>query len=174
VRSLRFETTLLAAAALSLAAATALAQGESLEGTYQLTIDGEAAQQRIERAIESATDDMGPLRETIAANRLEDRNPAIDWLTIDLREDTIWIRYGDESFDLPRGHFGDVPVPGGETAQARARIRGGTLLVDWRMEDGRRHDVFELNGDTLQLTLRTTSEKLPDDVQYLLPFRRSS
>jgi hypothetical protein len=170
---LRLETLLLAAGA-SLLVATALAQSDSaFEGTYRLTIDREAAQARIERAIEAATDDMGPLREAVATNRLEDRNPVIEELAIDLREDTVGIRYGDERFDLPRGRFGPVPVPGGETAQARARIRANRLLVDWRMEDGRRHDVFRLNGDRLILTLRTTSEKLPDDVLYRLPFRRT-
>lgn len=175
-RSLRFETLLLATAAACLVAATALAQSdrsEAIEGTYRLAMDRDAAAERIEEAIERATEDMGPLREAVGRNRLEERNPVIDSLAIDVREDTIRVRYGDQRFELPRGHFGDVSVPGGETARVRARIRGGRLLVDWRMEDGRRHDVFRLDGDRLVLTLRTTSEKLPDDVLYRLPFRRA-
>jgi len=177
MRSPRFETLLLATAAACLLAATALAQSDrgdpAIEGTYRLTIDRDVAEERIEEAIETATDDMGPLREAIGSNRLEERNPVIDELAIDVREDTIRVRYGDRRFDLPRGDFGSVEVPGGETARVRARIRDDRLLVDWRMEEGRRHDVFRLNGDQLILTLRTASDQLPDDVLYRLPFRRA-
>lgn len=169
---LRFGGSLLVAL-VSLLGASALAQtGLAFEGTYRLTMGHAAARTRIEQAIEAATDDMGPLRRSVANRRLEARNPVVAELEIDLRDDTIWIRYADESFDLPRNRFGSVPVPGGETAQARARIRGDRLLVDWRMEDGTRHDVFRLNGNQLVLTLRVESDQLPEDVLYRLPFRR--
>ncbi len=156
----------------SLVASLALAQsGPSLAGHYALATSRSAAEATIERAIDAATKEMGPLRGHVARNRLEAKNPVLGSIDIAVDESRVRIGYGDHTFAIQRGAFGAVRTPDGETAQARATLEGNRLTVDWRLDQGSRRDVFVREGDTLRLSIQISHEQLPADMRYRLRFR---
>ncbi len=152
----------------------ASAQSSGFDGTYRLSVSHERAAATIAHAIEAAVEDMGPLREHIGSNRLEEKNPVLSSIRIALTDRRARIDYGDSSFDLNRGSFEGLTTPDGESARARARVQGNRLIVDWRLDDAQRRDVFVRGEDgTLRLSVRITSDQLPAPVEYQLTYRAS-
>ena len=147
------------------------ASTSGLDGRYRLAMSSERAESVIHAAIEKATEEMGPLREHIGHNRLEDKNPVLQSIEIRLSTQSARIRYGEFTFDIPRGGFGSVRTPDEESARARARTEGNRLVVDWRLDGAQRRDVFVRDGDSLTLSVHIRAEALPDDVRYRLRFR---
>ncbi|MBX3250477.1 MAG: hypothetical protein KF901_25095 [Myxococcales bacterium] len=143
-----------------------------LPGTYRLGPSAERAREAINAAIDEGVAAMGPLRRAVGRRRLRAKNRVVSELEIALVGERVRVRYDDERYEVRLGGYEPVTLPDGERVQLRARLRGATLTLDWKTDDGDRRDTFtRLANGTLVFGVTITSDQLPNPVRYRIVYR---
>ncbi len=155
--------------------ATPEAAGSGLEaflGTYH-PVDTSQHAAVIDRAIETGTESMSPLRRRVGRKRLHAVNVPVRVFRIEREGDLLVTDYDGHRYAAPlSGAPASARDPDGEPVEVTYRIAGRTLRARYVGPDGEKLMVFE-RGDDGRLTMHVTlrSDQLPEPIRYSLAFR---
>jgi hypothetical protein len=132
------------------------------------------AEARIDRAVSEVTNQMNFLTRGIANGRIDEAvNP----------DERVSIEADGAShivFAIGRGRPVRLEIGGpsvastsadGRAQRVRAVVRGGRLSIHEQVDGGTRVLTFRRRGDTLWMTTRIQSDRLPDEIVYGLDYR---
>lgn len=148
---------------------------EQLHGSFKL-VGGATQKAKIEAAIDKATDDMFPGIRGIARSRLKDSNKA--WARIEITVAGKFIKIEQVGHRAVTAPSNGVAVPvrskHGDRAKATHKMEGGKLVQKLVADEGGRSNTYQLSadGETLKVTSRIWSKRLPEDVVYHLTYQR--
>ncbi|UJR84905.1 hypothetical protein [Sandaracinus amylolyticus] len=157
---------------------TAPSTRPTIDGEWQLAISDDQARQRIERAIETATDGMPPIADGMAASRLRERTPIIERVVITSTPQRIRVHLDERRYETAPGH--PEAAPTASTSEDTVRVvhhfREGALEQVFTTDRGRRWNTFTLgeDGRTMTLNVVVQSSSLPAQLRFTLPYRRVS
>lgn len=143
-----------------------------LSGSYRLGPSADRAREVIDTAIDEGVAAMGPLRRSVGRRRLRAKNRVVREIEIALVGERVRVRYDDERYEVRMGGYEPITLPDGERVRLRARVRGATLTLDWKTDDGDRRDSFtRLANGTLVFGVTITSDQLPSPVRYRVVYQ---
>ncbi|WP_157070377.1 hypothetical protein [Sandaracinus amylolyticus] len=157
---------------------TAPSTPPTLDGEWVLAVSEDQARQRLDRAIETATDGMPPIADGMAASALRERTPIIARVVISSSPQRIRVHLDERRYETAPGH--PEAAPTASTSEDRVRVvhhfREGALEQVFTTERGRRWNTFRLgeDGRTMTLSVVVQSSSLPAPVRFSLPYRRAS
>lgn len=131
----------------------------------------------IEQAIKNATEKMNFVVRAIARDRLTKTNQPYGRITIDCNPSFISITT-DARAPIRTSPDG-TPIKwkreDGEVMDVSTRWEDGVLKQTFAAEDGKRINAYAVSGDgqSMQLLVTVSSEKLKEPVRYKLQYRRS-
>jgi len=159
------------------AAAWDEALAASVRGTWTLAISEAEAQRAVEGGIAAAVAHLPAVVDGLAARELRSRIVVSPQITFVVSPDRIEARFAHASFRTVPGTPARTTVPGdaSTTMEVVQLLRAGHLEQIFTTDGGRRWSTFTPSEDGARLTLDTVirSERLPTDVRFRLPYRRS-
>ena len=172
MRRHRFPLALLALALFALLPASLGAQ-QSLSGTYTLN---RQASDDINAAIESAVRRMNFVTRPIARGRLRKTNAAYERVVIDYGTSQVSVTFDQRAAIVTPSN--GTPIKwrreDGEQFDVSTEWENGRLEQTFSAEDGRRVNVYTLEGNTLTMEVTITSPRLSAPLRYKLVYNRAS
>lgn len=165
-----FLFTMAHSAASTAAAPPALA---SVNGQWKKSSTSEQEAQRA-RVIQDATADFNVYIRGIARGRLEKRTTAPEFLSVDVDEHHISLRYAGGHWKIPlNGKAQNMALSDG-TGTVSAVVDRGSVVIVAVGENGRRTTTYtpSTDGRTMLWTVSITSERLSKPVMASATFRR--
>lgn len=148
---------------------------ERFEGTWQLAVSPDRAQQTIDTAVERAVNAMPFLFRGVARGRLRDQTPAVRRIVLDFDDGAVAVSYDGRDYRSPLGETRRV-TRSSDGARLRLTQRlqsGGQLEQVFEGDSGTRWYVYEATGpDTIRLTSTTDSDRMPEAMRFSLTYRR--
>lgn len=174
-----------ALAAFALLAPISLAQAQDVEapsveaptlrGRWIVAASIRSVETRRDAAIESVTDEMNIFARGIAGRRLRAGMPVPRQIDISGTGASFRAKVGDYDLNFPAdGSRHAMTDPFGEDINSSQGYRNGRLRQVMRADGGTLTHVLQLSedGQTLTLTIRIGSPRLPADVVYRVRYRR--
>jgi hypothetical protein len=149
---------------------------ERLSGRWELAITQPQAEQVVHRAAAQATSGMLPLVSGMTARELRSRNPVNGAFTLQVTPARVVAEFETSRFDSAPSRPVQTTVPGERDSMELVQVlRGGRLEQIFTTDRGRRWSMFTPSADGSQLTLEVvvTSNILPREMRYELPYRRA-
>lgn len=143
-------------------------------GAYQST-SPEKAKDVIERAIESGTSGMGPLRRNVARRRLKSTNRLNNIVRITPEGNELITDFDGRTYRAPTtGEPEQGKDPDGKAVTVSYRAVGDTLKSRYVAEDGAKQIDFERTPDGQGMIMHVTviSSKLPEPIKYSIAYKR--
>jgi hypothetical protein len=149
----------------------------SVRGRWTLAISEADARRAVEDGIAAAVADLPAIVDSIAARELRARIVVSPRVTLALGSDRIEAHFAHASFRSAPGVPVRTAVPGDPATSMEVvqLLRGGRLEQVFTTDGGRRWTTFTPSTDGARLTLDSVirSERLPTDVRFRLPYRRT-
>jgi len=146
-------------------------------GTYRSAAPDQA-KSTIDRAIEEGTSDMGPLRRSVARNRLRSTNQMNDTVRITpAEEDELVIDFDGRKYRAPTSGAPEKGRdPDGKTVTVSYKAAGNTLKSRYVAEDGEKQIDFERSpgGESMIMHVTVLSKKLPGPIKYSIRYNKKS
>ncbi len=149
----------------------------SFDGVYALAADARELS-GMEQSIDRVVDQMNLFIREIARGEIHRR--------IDPEQRIHLTVLGDETISIALDDWGPIEVgvngparqvrdAAGENVRLTMRFAGGRLIQHSSAPRGARTNTFVLSPDAsrLQMSVRITSDQLPDDIRYRLTYRRA-
>lgn len=173
------KTLLLAALAVTTAAAPAPAQDTPLRGTY---VRDEAASDPMSQIVDEGMSKLGRVYRVWpisgqSKKRLRETNRPYAWIQILPDASSVTVETDTYKLTTPRnGTLENWERSEGDLIDVTTRLQGERLEQVFDAEDGRRVNVYTLSmdGETLTMDVTVTSPKLDSPLTYRMVYRRQS
>ena len=143
---------------------------DRLKGSW--TLDGQRSDD-VDKAINDTVRKMNVLARGIARGRLRKTNPAYSTISIAFTNQSALIATGGTTLNLP---LSGAPVKwnrDGENINVSGRKDGSSYVETFDAKDGKRTNLFSVDGDAMTLSVTVTSPRLKTPLKYRLVYRRA-
>lgn len=151
------------------------APAPTLRGRWTPAASIRSIESRRDAAVERVTDEMNIFARGIAGRRLRAGMPVPRQIIISGEGSSFRAKVGDYDLNFPAdGSRHAMTDPFGEDISSSQGFRNGRLRQVMRADGGTLTHVLQLSedGNTLTLTVRIGSPRLPADVVYRVRYRR--
>lgn len=172
-----FFSTLAATSLLATYMSVAQAQSDAapMHGHWAMVGSVQSAETRRDAAIEVVTDQMNIFARGIAGRRLRSGMPVPRAIFVEGEGAGFRAKVGEYDLDFAAdGSRHAMTDPNGDDIRSSHRFADGRLRQTMRADGGTLYHVLQLSADgqTLTLTVRIGSPRLPADIVYRIRFRR--
>lgn len=133
------------------------------------------AEAQIDRAITEVTDQMSFFTRGIANGRIDESVNPDERVSIEADGEHVVVAIGEGRpvrMTL-NGPAVATTAADGRSLRTRAIVHGGRLSIEEQTDEGTRILTFQPRGDALVMTTRIRSDRLPDEIEYGLRYRRA-
>jgi hypothetical protein len=158
----------------SVGTAHAAAASATWNGRYIYT-GGSLEWERVQAAIDRVVASLHLVSRAIARARLVEVSEPYDALRLEITSGEIRVALGGHPVVSPRdGSAVRTRTPNGTRASVRQEIHGRELVQVLHTRSGTRHNLFRLSadGERLEARVRIAADRLPEELHYVLTYRR--
>jgi hypothetical protein len=149
-------------------------KADEYTGRYRF-VGGTEEKGKVVRAIEKIVEQMNPFIRDMARDRLRKTNQVPEHVEIVRKNSRLLVKLGERRYVAPLdGSVVKVEGVTGETLRYRVDLGDSSLQQDFQGPRGQRHNRFDRDGETLELGVVVSSDKLPESLKYTLTFEAES
>lgn len=132
---------------------------------------GEAGRERVKQAIREAIQNMDPLSQEIAEEKLQEQLAPVAKIGVEIRGQEITMSLGEMHIDAALGTWVPWSHDGTDYDVHFRLTDDGALIQRVRSDKSEVRRRFKRKDDRLLVSFRLQDERLPDDIDYWLAYQ---